>query len=376
MIVDPSFLDNHRTRDLIAELDGDPCAPLYVLRIWAECQARKAWRHKWKPRSLHSICHAPATLTPERLEAALIEGRFIDRVGEEIVCDEWEKLNAQLIASWANGRNGGRPKKAPTVGPAPLLATAGEAPPGAPPENPTVNPRVSAGLTVGQPEGEPIRLDKSIDPPPSAQSPHGATAPTPHGGAVPAAATSASSPASETPPPAPEAAPKPRSKAKQQAAIEIEADFAIAWPLYPKRPGANRANALKAYVARRKQGATAEELLEGTQRYAAYCAGRAEHDPSWSTSFVKQAESFFGPSKHYLDDWTDPSPPPASRTTGSTWAKPSRAERSADRYRAVQAAFATLGEHHHGENHVSRTTDECDLDRSSVIDVQARTVSH
>jgi hypothetical protein len=82
------------------------------------------------------------------------------------------------------------------------------------------------------------------------------------------------------------------------AESEWDADFAIAWSAFPKRPGNSRADALKAYRARRKDGATAEALLAGVEGYAAYCR-REGTEPR----FVKQGATFFGPGRHFETDW-------------------------------------------------------------------------
>lgn len=42
-----------------------------------------------------------------------------------------------------------------------------------------------------------------------------------------------------------------------------------------------------------------ETILQGINRYAAYC--EANHT---EPRFVKHAATFFGPDRHYLNDWT------------------------------------------------------------------------
>lgn len=79
---------------------------------------------------------------------------------------------------------------------------------------------------------------------------------------------------------------------------EFLEDFEIVWGLYPKRPGASKADALKAYTARRKEGVTAEEIAEGVKRYAKYCAAEISEP-----KFIKQPETFFGPGRHFESDW-------------------------------------------------------------------------
>lgn len=80
---------------------------------------------------------------------------------------------------------------------------------------------------------------------------------------------------------------------------EYPPEFEAAWQAYPDRPGDSKANAHKAWAARRKGGVTAEVLLAGAQRYAAFCTASATEP-----QYVKQAATFFGPGEHYLADWT------------------------------------------------------------------------
>jgi hypothetical protein len=73
--------------------------------------------------------------------------------------------------------------------------------------------------------------------------------------------------------------------------------------IYPKRSGDQGwSKALKACHARLKEGSTWQELADGSQRYADYCATTGKT----GTEFVKQAATFFGPDKHFLNDWVAP----------------------------------------------------------------------
>jgi uncharacterized protein YdaU (DUF1376 family) len=80
-----------------------------------------------------------------------------------------------------------------------------------------------------------------------------------------------------------------------------EQDFAEAFDAYPKRPGASKADSLKAWTARVKAGVDPAVILAGVRRYAAYCIA-AGTEPG----FIKQPATFFGPGEHYLSDWTPP----------------------------------------------------------------------
>lgn len=78
-------------------------------------------------------------------------------------------------------------------------------------------------------------------------------------------------------------------------------DFELAWKEYPKRAGGNsKADAFKAWTARIKSGATAQELTDGVRRYADYVTAAGK----LNTEYVKQASTFFGPSKHYEELWS------------------------------------------------------------------------
>jgi uncharacterized protein YdaU (DUF1376 family) len=95
---------------------------------------------------------------------------------------------------------------------------------------------------------------------------------------------------------------KPRTNNPQTpASPDGDAEFLIAWAAYPKRPGASRADAFKAWSARRKEGVAAETLIAGVRRYAAYVAN-SRIEPQ----FVKQPATFFGPGEHYAADWSAP----------------------------------------------------------------------
>lgn len=78
-------------------------------------------------------------------------------------------------------------------------------------------------------------------------------------------------------------------------------EFESAWADYPTRPGNSKAAAYKAWKARISAGASAEEMLAGTAKYAAYCKAM-KTEPG----FIKQAATFYGPGEHFSADWTVP----------------------------------------------------------------------
>lgn len=76
-------------------------------------------------------------------------------------------------------------------------------------------------------------------------------------------------------------------------------EFEAAWDAYPARSGASKADSLKAWKARIKAGESADEILAGVVRYAAYVKARGTED-----NFIKQPATFFGPGNHFKSDWT------------------------------------------------------------------------
>lgn len=79
-------------------------------------------------------------------------------------------------------------------------------------------------------------------------------------------------------------------------------EFEKAWKLYPKRSGNNKKKANKCWNARIKEGVTAQQLLDGLQRYITYCT----HTGKIGTEFVMHASTFFGPSDNWKDEWELP----------------------------------------------------------------------
>jgi hypothetical protein len=77
--------------------------------------------------------------------------------------------------------------------------------------------------------------------------------------------------------------------------------FVEAWELYPKRPNNNRAEAWEAWSARLKTGESEAEMLAGTKTYAAWVTAT-----NTEPKYVKQAATFYGPKRHYLNDYDVP----------------------------------------------------------------------
>lgn len=84
-------------------------------------------------------------------------------------------------------------------------------------------------------------------------------------------------------------------------------DFEQSWMAYPSRTGHSKAEAFKAWKARIADGEDVQTMLDGVNRYAAYC--ETNHT---EPRFVKHAATFFGPDRHYLNDWTVQARQPAA----------------------------------------------------------------
>lgn len=84
---------------------------------------------------------------------------------------------------------------------------------------------------------------------------------------------------------------------------EYPPEFENAWQTYPKRAGGNsKAAAFKAWKARLHEGATAEAMIAGVERYAAFAASTGKV----GTEYVKQGATFFGPDRHFQEAWALP----------------------------------------------------------------------
>ena len=83
------------------------------------------------------------------------------------------------------------------------------------------------------------------------------------------------------------------------------AEFEAFWREYPKRNGGNsKHKALSAWNARRQEGHAPEEMQAGVHRYAAWCQATGKI----GTEFVKQASTFLGAEKGFLEPWDLPPP--------------------------------------------------------------------
>lgn len=92
---------------------------------------------------------------------------------------------------------------------------------------------------------------------------------------------------------------KPAKRTKHEYSPEFEATYLI----YPKPAGDSKADAAKAFEARRKEGYLHTDIHEGVVRYAVYIKARGG-----DRTYAKHAATFFGPGLHFQNEWTIPTP--------------------------------------------------------------------
>lgn len=172
----------------------------------------------------------------------------------------------------ANGNKGGRPRKTQTI--------TQKEPMGFAWDNPNHNPNESPSPSQLNPSPELFAQDSVITP-----------------------AVISESLENQTP-----------SRKESTVPPDLDPQFDQAWEAYPKRPGASRSAALKAWRARIRAGVDPVVVLDGVRRYAAYCAAKQT-----APEYIKHAATFFGPDQHYLADWTpwtQPRAGPSDREAG------------------------------------------------------------
>lgn len=159
MIVEPGFFNHPKTLAFLSLIEDD-LAPIYVIKLWEYCQIHRQWEfERMTPYMLKSITGFKNDA--QKLYDAMLEAGFIRKNDREaIVVHNWDRHNAGLIASWHNGRKGGRPKKTQTK--------PNENPWDNPWDNPQVNPRDNPDKTHGVTHGVTdvdvdVDVDKDID---------------------------------------------------------------------------------------------------------------------------------------------------------------------------------------------------------------------
>ena len=94
-----------------------------------------------------------------------------------------------------------------------------------------------------------------------------------------------------------------RKEVPRETDLDWWLDFKLAYPHRAGDQGWRRAQ--KAANARQSEGHAPDEFLAGAKRYAAFC----EATGKTGTEYVKQAASFLGPEKPFLEPWTIPAQP-------------------------------------------------------------------
>ena len=107
MIIDTDFATHWKT-ELLAELLGDANAGMYLIRLWTHCQIRKCWDLAGDPEQLKGICRYKGEGV--ELKEALLLAKFLDPLNGSgrLLVHDWQEYNSQLVASWTNGKRGGR----------------------------------------------------------------------------------------------------------------------------------------------------------------------------------------------------------------------------------------------------------------------------
>ena len=105
MIVETDFPDHWKTQFLI-QLTQDQAAPMMMIRLWAHCQMRKAWRFSdMSDQALAAICRWKGDTA--KLRANLIESGYVteETKGQVtwLVVHDFEVVNATLVRNWENG---------------------------------------------------------------------------------------------------------------------------------------------------------------------------------------------------------------------------------------------------------------------------------
>jgi len=92
---------------------------------------------------------------------------------------------------------------------------------------------------------------------------------------------------------------KPAPK-KMEPIIDYELElFEEAWAAYPRKAGCSKEDALTQWKKRRSEGNAGAAMLVGVRAYAAFI----EHHQV-EMRFTKLTETFLGPKRHFLSDWS------------------------------------------------------------------------
>jgi hypothetical protein len=103
-------------------------------------------------------------------------------------------------------------------------------------------------------------------------------------------------------------------KSKPMGDSVPQPEFEVAWKTLPRRSGNNpKADALRAWKARIREGVKPAVMIEGAQRYRHWCEGTGKI----GAETVMRASTFFGRGRPFEQEFSLPSAPPRN---GSPWA--------------------------------------------------------
>lgn len=107
---------------------------------------------------------------------------------------------------------------------------------------------------------------------------------------------------------------KKRMGGTSPAPDEFEERFQEFRSLYPKRSGDHRWQTARNHIrARLREGHTWDDILDGTRRYAAFVRAKGDE----GTPHTKQAASFVGTDRCFLEPWTPPPTKAETRLAGN-----------------------------------------------------------
>ena len=108
MIVYTEFCDHWKIRRL-KRLSNRPEAVEWVIRLWLTCEVRRSERFPAdEPEAIADACHYHGDAS--EFVGWLVDSRFLDREGQDLVVHQWAEHNPRLWSAWQNGSKGGRPK--------------------------------------------------------------------------------------------------------------------------------------------------------------------------------------------------------------------------------------------------------------------------
>lgn len=103
----------------------------------------------------------------------------------------------------------------------------------------------------------------------------------------------------------------PKGEGAEDVLKPFEQDFEEVWQEYPRRSGPNpKKPAYKAYVARRREGISRDDLLTATKNYAA----QLTVDGKIGSEYVLMGSTFYGPNERWREHLALYSPPSGKET--------------------------------------------------------------